>query len=371
MTTIPDSLLRLEGYLRQDPSNPSLLAEAFDVALRSGCTERAASHLEAGLRTGAEPLAWGLRQAHLLMSQHDWRAAQAQLQALRDHPEAPAELRLSAIHDEAYVAMRQGDYARGVTLLAPVVEAEPSAPHPAIQALWLRLLHHADDIDKAMQFAASWSTADSLAAEATGAASLAAFDYGDFASSKTWGQQALARMPSNLDALVALGSIALAEQQPDHALALLDKAHRQHPGDGRALSARALAKMSKGDLATARPDFELALRYMPDHVGTWHGLGWLAILQGALAEAKDVFEKALALDRNFAESHGGLAVVLAKMGNRAGAQAGIERALRLDRTCMSAHYAQAVLDGNAQDVDAVQRLASRLMAMRNRPRSGA
>ena len=65
----PDRLARLdrlEGYLREDASNPLLLAEAFDAALAAGALDRAGFHLQHGLALVAQglhdidPVAWGI-----------------------------------------------------------------------------------------------------------------------------------------------------------------------------------------------------------------------------------------------------------------------------------------------------------------------
>jgi Tfp pilus assembly protein PilF len=108
---------------------------------------------------------------------------------------------------------------------------------------------------------------------------------------------------------------------------------------------------------------------MPDHIGTWHGLGWTALFLHDLAGAQAAFQHALELDRNFGESHGGMAVVLARTGQRAAAEEAVEIALRLDRHGMAAHYARAVLDGQADDSAQLQRLAARLLKARRSSRA--
>lgn len=366
MSTAPiDQLKQLEIYLAQDPLNGSLLAEAFKVALQSRQFETAARHLETGLGAGFDAAVWLHRRAHLLMAQHQWPAARQQLGDLRLGNAAPPELVLTSTVDEAYVALRQGDAAHGIALLAPLVEDAPP-PEPAIQALWLRLLYLGDKMERAMRDAQSWAAGEAMSADALGVASLLAFDLGELAQAEVWAKKSLAQGSNGLDAMVALANVALSKQQLDQALLWLDEAHLQHPTDGRTLSSRGLARLGLGDLAGARADFELAVRYIPEHVGTWHGLGWLAVLGGDITTAKSVFERALALDRNFAESHGGLAVVLARAGDRDGASASIALALKLNRACASASYAQTILDGRADDSLTIRTLAESLIESQRR-----
>lgn len=117
-------------------------------------------------------------------------------------------------------------------------------------------------------------------------------------------------------------------------------------------------------LSAAVTGFQRAISLMPMHIGTWHGQGWTHILRKDLAAARVSFEKALELDRNFAESHGGLAVVLALQGEAEAAKGQLELADRLDGANLSARYAQAVLSGDAQNAEFVQRLAERLLKAR-------
>jgi Tfp pilus assembly protein PilF len=363
----PNPLAQLEGFLAQDPGNDSLRAEAFATALRTGQRDRAEVHLRDGLASGANPLSWRLHEAHWFMASHEWQRALAALVALQNDADAPAELRAIVSLDQAQVALRTGEHRRGLDLLAPLVPAVgegQGAPDPAVQALWLRLLHHADRLDEALQYAKQWAAARQWTPESAGVASLAALDAGELALSKAWAEAALSQLPQQIEALVSRASIALAEQAPDKVQSLLSVALQQNPNDGRALSAWAFAEMLAGELTPARGTFERALQNMPEHIGTWHGLGWAALMQRDLDAARSAFERSLELDRNFAESHGGMAVVLARSGRRAEAEAAIDIAMRLDRGCMSAHYAQAVLDGTAEDASALQQLAAKLFAAR-------
>lgn len=368
MTTshIPAALAQLEGFLAQDPDNDGLRAEAFQTALRLGERDRAQDHLRVGLSSGVNPLAWRLHQAHWLMAAHDWEAARKELSSLEVEAGAPAELVACAIQDQAQIALRQRDAEHGLSLLArvmpnPLTEAPVD---PAMQVLWLRLMHHANKLDEAMAAARKWAQARALSVDAAGVASLMALDAEDAVLSRAWADAALAQQPRQMEALVARASIALAEQAPQKSKDLLTVALQLNPDDGRALSTWAFAEMLAGELSQARQTFSRALHNMPEHIGTWHGLGWAALMQDDLPAARAAFDQSLALDRNFAESHGGLASVLARSGDRGGAQAAIEIALRLDRTCLSAHYARAVLDGTANDAQALQKLALRLMAAR-------
>jgi len=206
-----------------------------------------------------------------------------------------------------------------------------------------------------------------------GIASLIALDASDLAAARRWADLSLNNQASakpSMEALVTRASLALAERDVPTAKKLADVALQMNQNEGRAWSVRAFADMLAGDFVAATEHFARALDAMPEHVGTWHGQGWVQVLQKNLDGAQLSFETALALDRNFSESHGGLAVVLALKGLTQQAQQHIELALRLDKTNLSGRYAQTLLSGEGKDAANLQRLARRLMEGRSGPLGG-
>ena len=209
-----DPLAQLEGFLAQDPGNDGLRVEAFATALRLGRRDRANAHLQAGLASGSDALAWHLRQAHWLMAGHDWPAAEGVLTALLGEHDAPGALAATARQDLALIALRTRRIEEGLKLLAPLLEAASPAPEPGVQALYLRLLHHAERLDDALAAAQGWAQAQRLGADAAGVASLAALDASQLALCQAWSQAALAQQPQQMEALVAAGSLALGSGWP-------------------------------------------------------------------------------------------------------------------------------------------------------------
>ncbi len=364
---------RLEGYLREDPDNLSLLGETFELALQAGELARAEIPLRHGLALAAGNTQWQLREVHWLLAQHRWAEAELLLHPIALAEDAPAELRPVAAHDLAYCLMQQGRSAEGYDALSPWVKdiAPSEAIDPALQVQWLRLAHRAGKLEEAMAWARARWPAQQLAAPAAGVASLIALDAEDFAACLLWSDHALKEHGGPMEAMVARASAALAQQDPVLSRTLLDRVLQLSPQDGRAWSALAFTDLLEQKADAARASFHKAVHYMPEHVGTWHGLGWTCLLQRDLDGALQAFEQALALDRNFGESHGGLAVVQAARNERAAAEESIERALRLDRSNLSARYAQAVLSGEAGDLQALRRLATRLLGSRTGPMGGS
>lgn len=369
MTSTPSTprLDRLESYLRQDPDNPSLLGDTFEVALQAGELERAELHLQHAQMVGAAPQqVWGLREAHLRLAQHRWDEAELCLQRLAAGADAPPELRAVLAHDLAYVALRRGDFETGVAQLAPLVEALPAIEplDAACQALWLRLLHRLRRHEQAMAWAVARWDAKNLAAAAAGAASLIALDANDAPRSLLWAEYALKHDGQQLEAQVSRATLALGQNNPVLARQLLGQALQHNAADGRILSALGFADLLERRFDEARANFRLAVKGIPGHIGTWHGLGWTLLLLNDLLGAHQAFETALALDRNFSENHGGLAIILALLQRKSEAEQAIERALRLDRSSLSARYAETILKGEAHDLVAIRRLATRLLGGR-------
>jgi len=374
---------RLDGFLRADPSNNSLLIDAFETALACGEWERARFHLRHGESLGIEPLAWRLREGDFWLAQQRYDEAQRVLEALARTPNPPAGFSEVLLHNLAFIDLRRGRIAECIAQLAPSLEKSskhrdgagqrPPTAARALQQLWLRALHLQGELDRAINWAKEAEQQNALDPQAAGVASLIAIDASDFVAAQRWSLASLqAGNPAEHppEAFVTQASLALAGQDARQAARFADLALERHPHDGRAWSTRGFAALLAGDLQAAHAAFVRALSVMGKHIGTWHGLGWVQILQGDLPAARTSFETALALDRNFAESHGGLAVVLAMQRIAQEAESHADTALRLDRSNLSGRYARALLNGEVKDAEDLQRLARRLLGGREAPLGG-
>jgi len=371
---------RLEGYLKADPANPQLLAEAFETSLQCRQWDRAAFHLQHGKALEAEALSWRLKEGDLLLAQELYPQARAALQALQHVDQAPAEFRAVVLHNLAYIEFRQGRYAECVAELSEYMEGfadalAASLPARLLRQMWLRSLHRTAELDRACNWIREAEKTQVLDPDSAAIASLIAIDAGDPANAQRLASlaslalkhaqaqaQGLPAVPAEL--LVTQLTLALGARNADEAIAWADQALQRNHSDGRAWSGRAFALLLKGELKLARQDFARALQGMPGHIGTWHGQGWAELLDHDLDAAQASFAKALEMDRNFAESHGGMAVVLALKQQTQEARQHAERALGLDKNNMSGRYAEALLNGEVKDQAAIRKLAQRLLASR-------
>jgi tetratricopeptide (TPR) repeat protein len=370
---VRNRLDRMEQFLRSDPNNPTLLADAFETALSCREFERAEFHLRHAQAMDVDPWGWRLKEGDLLLAQKHYDQAQAVLLSLLADPAVPADLALVLQHNLAYIDLQRGAFEACVQRLAPLMEAF-SVESPtsgvlvqALQVLWLRALHRTGKLSLSVDWAHKTDMAGQLSAQAAGVASLIALDANDMQAARRWSQLALSQATAEdrpLEALNAQASLQLGDSNPAQARQFAMTALQLQPEDGRSWSVLAFADMLAGDLNAANQHFTRSLATMPEHIGTWHGLGWTQLLHQRLDEAQATFEKALDMDRNFAESHGGLAVVLALKQQKDSAQSHIDRALGLDKTCLSAQYAQAILKGETQDLARFQRMVQRLLGGR-------
>lgn len=357
-------LERLEAYLREDPSNPGLLTEAFGAALQCAQWERAAFHLRHAQALQPGNLAWSLREGDLLLAQGQYQLATELLDALLSLDGTPREFTDAVLHNLAWIAFQDGRYQDCADRLTPRLQDLDHPASAALASLWLRALHHAGQLDQAVTWAAAADARQQLPAAAAGVASLAALDADQLERAGQWAARALEQATPDdrpIEALVTQSSLALARQDAAQARTQARAALQISPRDGRAWSAHAMADLLAGDLPTAVAHFDNALVTMPGHIGTWHGKAWAQLLSSDLQGAQRSFTSALDLDRNFAESHGGLAVALALQGRTEEAQQHIERALRLDAFNLSGRYAQAILGGEIRDLESFQALAKRLL----------
>lgn len=363
-TGLKTRLQRLEGFLEHDPANPSLLLDAFETARQLRDWPQAARYADRATSQWSDPL-WKLRAGEVALAQLNWDAAEKWLDAALSDLASGDDLRCAAEHQLAEVMLHTGRPEAGIALISSRFEGDGAASAaPAAQVLWLRLLHRVSRLQEVVDCAQLWESAGLLSPFAAGVTSLAALDLDRSELAERLAQAALKSGHRPLEALISLGSVCLGRADAGAASALLSEALKLNAHDGRSWAMFAFAGLLEQQFDQAIVRFETALTYMPDHVGTWHGLGWALIQQPNLARAKQVFEQALEMDRNFAESHGGLAVVLALAGDVAAATSAMETARRLDRNSVAARYAAAVLAGDHLDIQRLRQLAARALAGR-------
>lgn len=350
-------LQRLLGFLQTDPTNPRLLADAFGLALHLGnhkVTDSLASHVaQHGVST---PVLQAQLCLYHLLHQRFAEALQAGRASLADGPVTGAW-----IYNTAWAAHMCGEYGESLHLLQQAFPDAGDSP-PEVNILMARNLHHAGECEAPMARLSVLLEKEPDHAEALGLRALIAIDNNQADLAAADARRALALVPDQPDALLALGDVL--KENEDFAGA--EHAYRQliarDPRSGRAWSGLALTQMSGLDIDAAEKSAVTAVEHMTDHIGTWHALGWIYILKGNPAAARSAFESSMALDRNFAETHGGLAVVDALEGKRTEAERKIRIAERLNRNSLAAQYARLLLLQKDNDRAGAQALVESVLA---------
>lgn len=357
---------RLEGFLREDPANTTLLGDAFEVALQCGEWERARFHLTHGAALEPANVQWRLREANFLLARREYEPAIQLLRQLQSQASPGSELRRVTVQDLAFAEFQRGRYAECAELLRPLAEAGSARPPSgSFQQLWLRALHRTGQLEQAVQWATKAEQEGSLDAGAAGVASLIAFDLDDFATAQRWVDLARAgSSPPCLEAAVARAGLALARQETRVAISAAEEALSLNPQEGRAWSIRAFAQLVAGGAPQAQASFAQAVRHMPQHTETWQGQGWCQLLLGHLPQAQESFESAVRLDPGAAESHSGLAMCLVLQQKEEAARSALAKALELDAADPAAHCVKAILDGKLSGAAAARELVAGLFGSR-------
>lgn len=330
------SVDKLTAYLAKDPANPELACQLCDALIETGQVVRAEAVIAALPGDIAQLAGVQFRAARLDLLTGRYADAETRLQPLAARHPAPA-----LDHDIAFAQLCQQDL-DGATRTLEVARARyGDSPEFAVLAARVALMR----TDYAAADAAL-SAALTLAPQhptALGLSALCALDAGDGTRAAHQAQRSLDLLPDQHEALLTVGALALYAQDGTGAAEHFERALGRSPMSGRALSGLGQARMLQGALGPAKTLLTQATQAMPAHIGTWHALGWLHLLDGERSAAEACYHRAYALDRTFAESHGGLAVVALLDGKQEEGEAHLRRAIKLDPNSISGRYAQSLL----------------------------
>jgi tetratricopeptide (TPR) repeat protein len=198
-------------------------------------------------------------------------------------------------------------------------------------------------------------------AEALGLSAMVALDLGAYSDADKFSARALALNPQQPDALLAHASFLLHQQNGLDANICIQQFLAHMPTSGRAWSIKGQSSLLLQNYNKSLEEFNTAVQFMPEHVGTWHLLAWNYYLLGLLNNAEQAFNSALQLDDAFADSYGGLAVIAAANGQVEVAQRHIKLASRLSRSCFSAEYAKALLESASCENDVATKRIENLL----------
>jgi tetratricopeptide (TPR) repeat protein len=356
-------LERLGQYLAVDPDNVALLQDYAREAWASRESQACVQALRKVQQLGALDADHLALMGRALVACNDAPAATAELQqALQRWPES-ALIRLELAR--ALFVIRDVDQA-----LTQLPEAhEPGELGAAICALRVRLLHHSERLDEALEVVEHF---EAMAGKHPGVEAAVLPVLSDLGMGTEAVERAQRLAATHGDAAPyevcePLAMAALDAQQSEHSQQWIDRAMHMRQDDGRMWLLSALTHLQSGDSNAASAAATHAAELMPGHAGSQLAKGWIALLTNDLQGARNAFESGIQASPAFAEGYGSLAVIEVMQGRSAEADALIRKALLLDKHCASAQYARLLQRGDSPE--RVQDLARAVLARARSPRA--
>jgi len=328
--------MTLLGYLGQDSTNLILRLDATREACDVGQWDTAQTLVDEGLKIhpGQRELLALSGLVHL-QAQRYGEAEQALSAALAAGLEA-----FEPRYNLAFALFAQS---RHEEALAQLADPRLAAAVSLALLLRARCLQHLQRHDEAIAACSDYLRVAPEAADAHGILALLLQESGRGAEAQSHIGAALAQDPNQLEAMLALASIQRDAQDLAAARSSFGKLLEAYSNCGRGWLGLGLVELADERVDVAKKRIERAAECLPRHIGTWHVLAWICLMQADVDGAERAFVKAMAVNRTFGESHGGLAAVAALRGRTDEAREGIRRAMRLDPRCMSARFAELIL----------------------------
>ena len=335
--------LRFVELLKSDPTNVRLRLDCIDAALQSKDFDSALNVVESGLSLTHNQDELLFAKTNALIGMQDYAAAAKILSDL--HALYPGNNAIT--QNLALCAYCLGDFA-DARRNSEMVYANGDHSVGVIRLL-VSSCHHLGLMDRALAVADENKELARTDSALAGVYALLYLDANRPADAARCAVYSLRQNPNGIDALTVDATLKLSTGAVDGAQKGFERILEMNHRVGRAWIGLGSISMLRKDFVRAKEQIKRGLDNMPQHVGSWHLLGWLCLVEGELQEAESSFEKAMELNRNFAESHGALAAIAAMRGNIDRAQEMIKVAFRLDPNCLSARFAQSVVVAKSGD----------------------
>ncbi len=360
-------IARLRQYLQADPSNLALRQDLCDSLLDAGETADAREVLEPAVQQ--YPAHPGLLYRLGVIQRRQGQLAEAKstlTQLLEAGTQADAVL-----YEAACVHLLLNEPAESAKLLTQLSHSAGYAQtYPDADFFLLRVLHQDSQVDEALTHGQQVLAAGTNDTRVLGAMATLYIDGGQISEAGKLLHNLASQMPEELPPSVATevesaaGYVALNSE--DLALARRHFQASLSSGSdfGRSLLGLGLVEAASGDLPKAMTLLQQTVQAMPTHIGSWHTLAWMQLLQDDLDGAEANFAHALEMDPTFGESQGGMALIAALRGDHARAKELCRVASRLDRNSMNVLATQMVLQYGSLKSPEILKTAMPMLAKR-------
>lgn len=332
-TEVMQQVEQFKLYLSYDVKNERLIEDSISFAINHQLFEVANEFIEHAINNGVCNDAISAHKGFICIVNGDFFDAIEWLQKVVDN-----EVKNQGVlYNLAYANFMNGDINNTLT----IINTYDIGSFDGAKILKARCLHHQGLLVEAKELL-TMVTAPERSIEAKSLLSLVLYDLDELDAAYELSCDMLSQKQT-MEAMLAKASIELEKQDFKSSEESFTSFCEHYPTIGRGWSSLASLQFRNFELDKALPTVEHALEVMPDHIGTWHILAWIHIMQGNIDKGLSAFESSYKLDRSFGETHGGLASIYALKGNTQLAKKHIKLAKRLDPNCQSLIFAQMVL----------------------------
>ncbi len=331
-----ERLDRLLKYLEYTPDNLNLLIDAITVTLelKHPETERLITQ---ALQYHPDAAEINAHAGLFHLQRFEYEQAQKHLQCAIDCGISAEAVTYNLAY--SHYQLRNFD-----TALATLTTLEPTNDlHKERAILTARCKYNIGELQDAAEILKQFLVIAESDQDAEGLLALILYDDDQQTESIYYANKSLSHSKPCFDGLLARASVAIISNDFNHAYADFKKAVNINPHSGRALSGLAQIDFYNFQFDLALENLQRAVEFMPDHIGTWHLLGWTQLMKNDFQAALGSFEKSYELDRSFGETHGCLASAHALIGDKAKAEKHIKLAEKLGPNSFGYIYAKMVL----------------------------
>ncbi len=329
---------RFSGFLNTDPKNISLRLNAIELGIECQAWDKLGQLVADGISLAPDNASLHAHAGMLALRDQNYILACEHFEFVITSDNFVSDA--SVLYNYAFARFYLAEYERAHSILIQIPPT--SMIQKSVNVLSARCLHHLGKPEEAIELL-RLIPAEEMDAEAQGVLALLLHETLKETDASEAANRALSLNPVQLDALLARASLEAESDRFDNARRDYIVATTAHPGCGRAWSGLAQIDMRDMQFDKAQEELELAVKLMPDHIGSWHMLAWIHILHGRAEDAKYAFDRSYEIDRSFGETHGGFAVVAAMQQQRKLSEQHMRRARKLNPEGFSVHYAELLL----------------------------
>lgn len=332
---------RFLGFLKVDPKNITLRLETVDLAVQLQSWDLAENIIINGLELYPENSDLYIYSGILSLKKQQFSLACEQFEFAinRNQNIAP-----SVLYNYAFALFYCADYEKALSILVSIKIDEDALRKPVL-VLSAHCLHHLDKREEAIEKLHQLSI-EELDIEVNGLLALLLYETETPDEALRIANQVLLNNPLQLEALLTRASIGFDSENYEAARMDFATAAKFHPLCGRAWLGLGQIDLHDFEFDKAQSELEIAAKNMPNHIGTWHLLAWVHIMNNRATEAKYALDRSYEIDRNFGETHGGYAVVAAMQQEKKLAEQHIRRAKKLNPNGFAVYYAEMLLLNN-------------------------